>query len=114
MGDLWIALDSQQDYATAERLAIEFGENFRLMADLGWNPKDDREAVELTMAPLDLMEVARRLCQDAQGGLAEMERERDLAAPPADIEGYERARDTCEEILEVLTDTYGGGRHAGA
>jgi len=114
LGDLWTALDSNKDYATAERLAIEFGEDFRLMADLGWNPEDDRETVELTMPPLDLMEVAKRLRDDATGGLADITKERDSVAPPPTIAGYERTRETCEEILAVLSDTYGGGRHAHA
>jgi hypothetical protein len=114
LGDLWTALDSNKDYVTAERLAIEFGEDFRLMADLGWDPDDDRHSVELTMPPLDLMEVAKRLREDAKGGLADAEKERTSVAPPDVVEGYERTRDTCEEILAVLSDTYGGGRHARA
>jgi hypothetical protein len=114
LGDLWTALDSNKDYVTAERLAIEFGEDFRLMADLGWDPDDDRHSVELTMPPLDLMEVAKRLHEDAKGGLADVEKERTSVAPPDVVEGYERTRDTCEEILAVLSDTYGGGRHARA
>ena len=28
LGDLWIALEHKRDYATAERLGIEFGEDF--------------------------------------------------------------------------------------
>ena len=69
LGDLWIALEHKRDYATAERLGIEFGEDFRLMADLGWDPDDERDTVELTMAPYDLMEVAARLREEAEGGL---------------------------------------------
>jgi len=33
--DLWIAFGRSRDYATAERLAIEFGEDFRLLTDIG-------------------------------------------------------------------------------
>lgn len=43
LSDFQTVLESQRDYATAERLAIEFGEDFRLMADLGWNPADSRD-----------------------------------------------------------------------
>jgi hypothetical protein len=67
VGDIWKALDCNEDYATAERLATRFSEDFRLMRDLGWNPNDDRETVELTMPPLDLMRVAKRLRDDARG-----------------------------------------------
>lgn len=114
LGDFSTVLESQRDYATAERLAIEFGEDFRLMADLGWNPADSRDTVELTMPPLDLMEAAKRLRDDARGGLSDVKRERDSVAPPEVIETYEQTRETCEEILELLAETYGGARHARA
>lgn len=114
LGDFQTVLEKQRDYATAERLAIEFGEDFRLMADLGWNPADSRDTVELTMPPLDLMEMARRLRNDAKGGLADVRTERDSVAPPEVIETYERTRETCEEILELLAEAYGGARHARA
>lgn len=39
------------DYAAAERLAIEVGEDFWRMADLGWTLRGEREWVELTMDP---------------------------------------------------------------
>ena len=114
LGDLWTVLDTNKDHATAERMAGEFGEDFRLMADLGWNPEDDREEVELTMPPLDLIAVAKRLRNDAKGGLADIEKERDSVAPPVSIEGYERTRETCEEILAALAEAEGGDCHAGA
>lgn len=111
VGDLWTTLEDKKDYATAERLASEFGGEFRLMADLGWDPDDDRETVELTMAPLDLIEVATRLSENAKGGLADVEEEREAVAPPPLIEHYKLTLKTCEEILTALTDTPGGGRH---
>lgn len=114
VGDLWTALEDKKDYATAARMASEFGGEFRLMADLGWNPKDDRETVELTMAPPDLIEVATRLGENAKGGLADVEEEREAVAPPPLIEHYKLTVATCEEILAALTDTPGGGRNARA
>jgi len=36
------------DFAAAERLGIEFGEDFRLLDGLGWRPDEDREVFELT------------------------------------------------------------------
>jgi hypothetical protein len=114
LGDFSTVLENQRDYVTAARLAIEFGEDFRLMADLGWNPADSRDSVELTMPPLDLMEMAKRLRDDAKGGLADVMKERDSVAPPEVIADYEQARDTCEEILELLAEAYGGAHHARA
>src|SRR4051794_6181191 len=34
-----------RDYATAERLGIEFGEDFRLLADIGWAADEDRRSL---------------------------------------------------------------------
>lgn len=100
VGDICMALESE-DYATVERLATRFGEDFRLMRDLGWNP-DDRETVELTMAPLDLMRIAKRLRDDARGGIVGLEEERDSVGPPEFIEGFRVVRETCEEILMAV------------
>jgi hypothetical protein len=102
LNDIWIALECNQDWATAERLAIEFGEDFRLMENLGWNPEDLRDRVDLTMPPHDLIEVARRLRDEAKGGLADAERARAAREERQTIEAFEHARNTCEEILDVL------------
>lgn len=76
IGDIWIALEENGDFATAERLGIEFGEDFRLLADIGWQAKDDREAFELTMPTHDLMEVLKRLHGEAEKVLLESGTER--------------------------------------
>jgi hypothetical protein len=65
VGDVAIALEGNEDIATAERLAIEFGEDFGLLDDIGWRPDEERDVFELTMPPHDLMEVLRRLQGDA-------------------------------------------------
>ena len=59
VGDIWIALEETEDFATAERLGIEFGEGFRLHEDIGWSGEDDRDSFDLTMPAHDLMEQAR-------------------------------------------------------
>jgi hypothetical protein len=71
LGDVWIAMEKNSDFATAERLGIEFGEDFRLLHDLGWDENDSREVVELTMPPEDLAEVLTRLRREAEGGLTD-------------------------------------------
>ena len=110
LNDVWIALECKKDYATAERLAIEFGEDFRLMEDLGWDPMDGRDRVELTMPPHDLMEIARRLREEAKGGLSDAAAERrDTEEIEKSIENFESARDCCEEILEVLRHIHESG-----
>jgi hypothetical protein len=111
LNDVWIAMECNKDFATAERLAIEFGEDFRLMEDLGWNPVDDRDRVELTMAPHDLMEVTRRLREEAKGGLADARRERQATEEEKGIEVFVSARDACEAILRMLGRLHGGDLH---
>jgi hypothetical protein len=111
LNDVWIAMECNKDFDTAERLAIEFAEDFRLMEDLGWNPKDERDRVELTMAPHDLMEVARRLRDEAKGGLADAQAERQVTEEEKAVEEFESARDTCEEILRMLGRLHGGDLH---
>lgn len=97
IGDIWIALEQDGEYMLAERMGIEFGEDFRLLADLGWEPEDKRKSVELTMEAHDLAELLTRLRGEAEGVLdgttcmqlqrAEEERARAL---------YQGAKDTCE------------------
>lgn len=65
IGDLLLAMERTKDFATAERLGLEFAEDFRLLQDLGWAEHDERATFELTMPPHDLMEVLRRLQGEA-------------------------------------------------
>ena len=113
VGDLWLALETNEDYAMAERLAIEFSEDFRLMADLGWQPEDQRERVALTMPPHDLMEVLRRLRDEAQGALADAEQRRAQEEDSRRVEGFQSAWQTCEVILDALADFEEGDIHVG-
>lgn len=108
VGDLWLALETNQDYATAERLAIEFTEDFRLMADLGWDLEDQRERVALTMPPHDLMEVVRRLRDEAQGGLADAEQQRSEEEDNRRAGDFRSAWQACEVILDALADSEEG------
>jgi hypothetical protein len=77
VGDLWHALEHDKDFAKAERLGLEFGEDFRLLDDIGWKEKDDRESFELTIPPHDLMEVLKRLHGEAEAVLLESGSERE-------------------------------------
>ena len=44
IGDLWVAME-ERDFAKAERLGIEYGEDLRLMQDLGWAEEDGRDSM---------------------------------------------------------------------
>jgi predicted nucleic acid-binding protein len=107
LGDVVVALECQRDYPTAERMAIEFGEDFRLMADLGWQPQDGRDTVELTMQPHDLMEVAKRLRDEAHAALQMLKRTANrLRRRPSSK--ATKTRDTCDTILAALAEAEGG------
>lgn len=107
VGDLWSALEHDEDFATAERLGLEFGEDFELLKDIGWAKGDGRTEFEIRMPEHDLMELLQRLQGEAGmvlGGWAEEERE--------DVESKERFRrghDACEKVLADL-DPRAGAR----
>jgi hypothetical protein len=106
--DLWIALGRSRDYATAERLGLEFSEDFRLLNDIGWDPSDGRESFELTMPVHDLTETLKRLHDEAEAVLGESpaerrSREEDEATNERLLSGL----DACEKLLVDL-DERGG------
>ena len=41
--DFFVALERTKDFAKAERLGLEFAEDFRLLQDIGWGEKDERD-----------------------------------------------------------------------
>lgn len=111
IGDVWIALEQNEDFATAERLGIEFGEDFRLLADIGWRPNEDREGFELTMPPHDLTEVLRRLHDDAERLLVESPGERQSREEDAVFDRrFQTGLDACEEVLIELDERGGEQR----
>jgi len=103
VGDIWIALEETEDFATAERLGIEFGEDFRLLEDIGWAGEDDRDSFDLTMAAHDLMELLQRLHGEAERVLLESITERESREEDAATnERFRLGYDACEELLADL------------
>ena len=103
VGDIWIALEETEDFATAERLAIEFGEDFRLLEDIGWSSEDDRDSFDLTMPAHDLMELLQRLHGEAERVLLESITERESREEDAATnERFRLGYDACEELLADL------------
>lgn len=103
IGDIWIALEQDGEYELAERMGIEFGEDFRLLADIDWQPEDKRKSVELTMEAHDLAELLTRLRGEAVGvldGTASMHLQREEEERARAL--YQGAKDTCEELLARL------------
>ena len=99
MGDLWHALERERDFAKAARLGLEFSEDFELLEDIGWGEDESRESFELTMPPHDLMEVLRRLQEEAGTVLADSEGSREHAETN---ERFRRGREVCEKVLVEL------------
>lgn len=98
-GDLVDLLEQQKDWAKAEQLGLELAEDIRLMQDLGWNEDEGGEGVELTMPAHDLMEVLKRLHDEAEVVLLGSN------PSPEDAETNERflrGLDACETVLVNL------------
>jgi hypothetical protein len=103
IGDIWLALEQDGEYELAERMGIEFSEDFRLLADLGWEPQDKRSSFELTMEAHDLAELLTRLRGEAIGvldGTASMHLQREEEERAQAL--YRGAKQTCEELLARL------------
>jgi hypothetical protein len=93
-------------------LAEEFGEDLRLMGEIGWELESDRDPVALTMPAASLAQTLGRLRQDALRAPSE---ERHVLEPrEADVARWQRFRrfaDVCEALLERL-DPPGRDRNA--
>lgn len=101
--DFWVALERTKDFATAERLGLEFAQDFQLLQDIGWSEHDVREGWVLTMPSHDLAELLRRLHEEATHVLIESGTEaqssREDAATNRRFQiGYE----TCGKVLAEL------------
>jgi hypothetical protein len=62
--DLWTLLD-QNRADEARRLRERIEQDWRLLDDLGWSVADPRQRFELTMPPVQLADVVRRLHEQA-------------------------------------------------
>jgi hypothetical protein len=108
VGDLWDALEETKDYAKAEQLANEFSEDFRLLADIGWAGEEGRESFDLTMPVHDLMELVKRLHDEAEQVLVGKGDERQSREDErATEERYLHGLDACEELLVGLDEAEG-------
>jgi len=106
VGDLFNALERDKDFAKAARLGLEFGEDFELLEDIGWEEDEGRDSFELTMPGHDLMEVLQRLHGEAGLVLGDSEESRE------DAETKQRFRQgyvACEQVLAEI-DPRGGDR----
>jgi hypothetical protein len=107
--DFWIALERTRDFAKAERLGLEFSEDFRLLEDIAWHPNDERETFDLTMPAADLMELLMRLNGEAVTILVASGSEAQSSREDAETDRrFQLGHQTCETVLASL-DSPGKG-----
>jgi hypothetical protein len=101
--DFFVALERTKDFAKAERLGLEFAEDFRLLQDIGWGEKDERETFELTMPAHDLMELLQRLHAEAVPVLVEAGDEAQSSREDAETDRrFQLGYETCNKLLDAL------------
>lgn len=102
--DFWVALERTGDFTAAERLGLEFAEDFRLLQDIGWSEHDVREGYQLTMPAYDLTELLRRLHDEAAHVLIESGTEAQSSREDADTNRrFQIGFVACEKVLGVLS-----------
>lgn len=101
--DFFVALERTKDFAKAERLGLEFAEDFRLLQDIGWGEKDERETFELTMPAHDLMELLQRLHAEAVPVLVETGAEAESSREDAETNRrFQLGYEVCNKLLDEL------------
>jgi len=101
--DFFVALERTKDFAKAERLGLEFAEDFRLLQDIGWGEKDERETFELTMPTHDLMELLQRLHAEAVPVLVESGAEAQSSREDAETDRrFQLGYEACSKLLDDL------------
>ena len=100
LSDVYVAMEQEGDFATAERLGLEVGEDFRLLRDIGWRPEDDRQEFVLTMPALDRTELLRRLQHEAGHVLLGSGTERQASEQDAETNRrFQLGYHACGELL---------------
>jgi hypothetical protein len=109
VGELFDALERDRDFAKAERLGLEFAEDFQLLRDIGWGEREKRSQFELTMTSHDLMELLHRLHGEAievivgSGGEAQSIREDEKTD-----QRFQLGCEACNTLLAELDPRRGG------
>jgi hypothetical protein len=95
----------------AERLGLEFAEDFRLLGDIGWGEEDERERFALTMPAYELLELLGRLHDEAVEVLTESGAEARASREDATTNRrFQLGYRACEAVLAELEPGGGGGR----
>jgi hypothetical protein len=82
---------------------VEFAEDFRLLQDIGWAERDERETFELTMPAHDLMELLQRLHAEAVPVLVETGAEAQSSRDDAETDRrFQLGYEVCNKLLDEL------------
>jgi hypothetical protein len=101
--DFFVALERTKDFARAEQLAVEFGEDFRLLADIGWDEVDERQTFDLTMLAADLLELLTCLHGEAEKVLVPSGEEAQSRREDAETDRrFQLGYEACHELLADL------------
>lgn len=108
IGDLWHALEDEEDYVKAEALGLEFEEDFRLLRDIGWTREEYRSQFALTMPTQELRVMLLRLHGEAEVILTGSAAEREAKAKDAEVaERFRRGHRACKDLLAELSPAGG-------
>jgi hypothetical protein len=108
LSDVYVAMEQQGDFGTAEQLGLEFAEDFRLLQDIGWKPSDYRHEFVLTMPAHDLTELLRRLQLEAEQVLLGSSTERQASEEDAATDRrFQLGYHACKELLSTLDQDAG-------
>lgn len=101
--DLRMAFENG-DFDQAARLGIEFGDELRLLEDLGWGQHPAGSTIRLTMEPGQLHRVFTRLRSDAEGLKRDEEREKAAIENEARdrLRRATRITEACDRVLDVV------------
>lgn len=101
IGDVWIAVQSR-DFDYARELGVDFGEDLRLLDDLGWSHEAESETVTLTMPRNQLARAVARLHRRAADSL-----ESYVARPKDDEEIAARDLAAASALADLLSKLAG-------
>jgi hypothetical protein len=104
---------ARKEGVTLEQLCEEFGEDLRLMEDIGWVFESDRDLIALTMPRGSLAKTLKRLRRDARRAPSEERHEREPEGTDEERwQRFRRAVCTCEHLLASLGSAVSGERKA--
>jgi hypothetical protein len=106
LGDIWLALEVDEDTDRAIRICTEFVEDVWLLEDIGWGREVEPQEFGLTLKTEVLARVLIRLRAEAEEVLAASPEDREAREQEAATERrFQAAASTCSALLAELGPT---------